>query len=618
MCGIAGFNWNDENKIKKITELISHRGPDQAGFYFDENLSLGHRRLSILDLTENGKQPMTSSNGNFTIVFNGEIFNFKDIKEDLAAKGYKFNSKTDTEVLLYGYKEYGKKILDKINGQFAFAVYDKQKEEIFLARDRVGINPLYYYFKDDKFIFGSELKVIIGAGIEKKIDKFSLNYYFLYGYTPREKTILENCYKLKKAHYLVFDLKSKKIKEKNSYWSIKKEILIKDEEDAKKKILKELEKSIKMRMVADVPVGAFLSGGVDSSAVVALMSKYTKNLNTFSIKFDHNEFDESKYAKIISDKFKTNHHVIKFTAKDVRKLVPKLVEHYDEPFADSSMIATFLVSKVARKNVTVSLSGDGGDELFGGYPSYSIYRIIMRISNLLPRFLWKAGCFLLHKIKSDKLLKLSKLFEIGALPKELRFPKFRSFLYSNEFKELAGEKNAKKYFKKYRGDIKILKNSLIDGSNIDIDNYMVDDILTKVDRASLGNSLESRPPMLDHNFLELAFSIDPKLKIKNSEEKYILKKSLESILPKEILYRKKQGFGVPLKYYFRGELKDMVFKYVINYNKHNFYSKEITQEIKEIIKKKRWSKDYSRLIWAIMMFNMWYDKWILNNSINDE
>jgi len=594
MCGILGFNWKNEELANKLADSIKHRGPDQGGFYFDEKISLGHRRLAILDLSEKGKQPMTTSDGNFIIVFNGEIYNYKEIKDSLLKKGYKFKSTSDTEVLLYGYKEWGKDILGRLNGQFAFAVYNKEKQEIFLARDRTGINPLYYYFKDGKFIFGSELKVILESGIKKDIDKFSLNYYLMYGYTPRERSIIKGAFKLLPASYLVFSLKENKIVERNKYWDFELENKIKDEDEAKKLILKQLEKSVKARMMGDVPIGAFLSGGVDSSAVVAMMSKFTDSLNTFSVKFDYADFDESKYARIISDKFKTNHHEIEFSARDVKELIPELIHRYDEPFADPSMIPMFLVSKIAREKVVVALSGDGADELFGGYSSYLVYKII-NLQRYCPKFLFKLGYFIVKKLNSPKLLKLKKFLGIGLLDNSLKYGEFRSFLYRDEFK-MVSDDNPEDYYREYVGAFGVDGDYLQQATNIDIRNYMTDNCLVKVDRASLGNSLESRPPMLDSNMVKLAVKISSDLKIKGKETKYVLKKALEGVLPNEVLYRAKKGFGVPLKYYLKGELRQLVDKYVIDYRKHNFYKDDIIKEIKRVMNQEEWTKDYSRII----------------------
>ncbi len=607
MCGILGFNWEDEKLVNKLGNLLNHRGPDQEGYYTDEGISLGHKRLSIIDLSEKGRQPMSNSDKTIWITYNGEIFNFQEIKKELEAKGYHFKSKTDTEVIIYGYQEYGTKILEKLNGQFAFCIYDKKKKKLFLARDRIGINPLYYYLDDDKFIFGSELKIILKSGVKKEINKFALNYYLMYGHTPRKQSIIENAYKLEPGHYMIFDLKNNKIKEYSKYWDVKIINEIKDEALAKKIILEKLDESVKKRLIADVPIGAFLSGGLDSSAVVALMSKYTKNLNTFSIKFDYDEFDESKYAEIVSKKFETKHHVVKFTAKDVKELIPKLIYHYDEPFGDPSMIPTFLVSKVARQHVTVSLSGDGGDELFGGYNSYKHFRLL-NLQKFYPRFLNKLIYGLLKIFNFEFLTKIKAFFELGCLKRGLKFVRLMSYLNRVEFKKLTGE-NPEEYYKKYAKEFK-KSDYLNEAINIDLHNYISEDILTKVDRASLANSLESRPPLLDHEIIEFACKIDPRLKLRGREGKYIFKKSLEGILPKEILYRKKMGFGVPLKHYFRGKLKELVNNYVINFDKHNYFNKKYIKDIKRNINKKYWSKDYSRAIWTIMIFNMWWEHWI--------
>ncbi len=607
MCGIVGFNWKDEKLIKKLTHLLDHRGPDKQDFYIDDSLCLGHTRLSILDLSDKGSQPMSASSGEYSIIFNGEVFNFQEIKNDLQRKGYKFNSRTDTEVLLYGYIEYGYKILQKIDGQFAFCIYDKKREKLLLARDRLGINPLYYFFDGQKFVFGSELKVILESGVKKEIDEFALNYYFLYGYTPRRESIIKNAKKLEPASYISFDIKNNELSEQVKCWDIRLTKEIKDEQKAKDLILREFESSVKERMVADVPVGAFLSGGMDSSAVVALMSRYTENLNTFSVKFDYNDYDESEYADIVSKKFNTKHHVIEFGAKDIRDLVNDLVYHYDEPFADPSMIPTYLVSKVASDYVTVSLSGDGGDELFGGYNSYKHYKIL-NIQKYYPKFLNSLGLKLM-KVFNWNNGKIKKFLELGKLDNNLKFAKLMSYLNKEEFKKITNE-DPEKYYKKYATIFK-KDNYINEAINIDLHNYLSEDILTKVDRSSLAHGLESRPPMLDHKMVELAAKLHPNLKMKKKEGKYIFKKALEEILPKEILHRKKQGFGVPLKYYLRNELKDMVNDYVLNYSKHDFVGNEIKEELKKKLEQKERNKDYSRIVWSILIFNLWYEKWMI-------
>ncbi len=491
MCGILGFNWTDRALAQKIGNTLAHRGPDQEGYYVDKLLTLGQRRLSILDLSENGRQPMWDEKGEIGIIFNGEIFNFQEIKDDLVRKGYRFRSTSDTEVIIYGYREYGTKILERLNGQFAFCIYDKRERKLFLARDRIGINPLYYYLKEDRFIFGSEMKVIMEAGVEKEIDEFSLNHYFMYGHTPRKRTILKDIYKLEPGHYFIFDLEKKKIKDYRRYWSFTFKDDIKDEETAKRLILDQLEKSVKSRMISDVPVGAFLSGGVDSSAVVAMMSRYTKNLNTFSIKFDYDDFDESEYAEMVSKRFKTRHHVIEFTAEDVRELIPKLAYHYDEPFGDSSMIATYLVSKVARQHVTVSLSGDGGDELFGGYQTYKNYRML-NYAKLVPRWLSRLAYNVLNIFPLEALTLPKAFFEIASLKRELQYAKIMSYLSEKEFRAITGkdpEPYYTDYAESYRRDA-----FLNEAIGSDIQNYLPDDILTKVGQGIAGQQPRIKAP----------------------------------------------------------------------------------------------------------------------------
>ncbi len=596
MCGIAGFNWKDDKKIKELCALFKHRGPDQEGYHTDNSVSLGHKRLSILDLSEKGRQPLSNEDKTVFITYNGEIFNFEEIKKELAE--YKFRTKTDTEVIVHAYEEYGFDCLKKLNGQFAFCIYDKKKQLLFLARDRIGILPLYYYFDGEKFIFSSELKAIMQSGIKKEIDNDALNYYIAYRYTPRKQSILKNTYKLEPGHYLVYDLKKNTIKIEK-YWDVQFTNEITDEQEAKYLIQTQLEKSVKDRLIADVPVGAFLSGGVDSSAVVAMISKHKKDLNTFSIKFDYADFDESKYARIVAEKFGTKHHVIEFTAKDIKELIPKLAYHYDEPFGDPSMIPTYLVSKVARKYVTVSLSGDGGDELFGGYKAYKDYKIL-QIQKYYPKFVNKIAYSILKWLPFQFLEKPKAFFEIGTLPEKQKYARLMSNLSTEELRQITGTEPEQIYkeYEQYATD-----NYLNTAMNSDLHLYLPDDILTKVDRASLANSLESRPPLLDHEMIELACKITPGLK----QGKYILKKALEGVLPDEILHRKKMGFGVPLKYYLKNELRPLVYKYAFKFDKHNHFRKEYLEQLEKQFNS---NKDCSKTIWAIMMFNIWWEKWM--------
>lgn len=601
MCGITGFNWNDKKLINKITKELSHRGPEYQGSYNNQNISLGHRRLSIIDLSDAGKQPMSTADNNLKIVFNGEIFNYEELKKDLIKKGHSFKSNSDTEVLINGYSEYGKNILNKVNGQFSFAIYDKIKNKLFLARDQLGINPLYYYWDKKNFIFASEIKAIIPALDKLEFDQEQLNNYFIYGYTNSSNSIFKNIYKLAPGSYMEFNLDKNKFKI-NSYFEFKYEY--KNNEPTYEEFLNLFEESVKSRLISDVPIGAFLSGGVDSSAVVAIASKYKKNLNTFSVSFDVDKFDESKYSKEISKKFKTKHRILKFNSKKLRSTIKKLVYHYDEPFGDPSAVPTFILSNFAKKHVTVSLSGDGADELFGGYTTYKNYRLLS-VQKIYPRFINKLIHPILFKIVPHS--KLYHFFEIGSYPSKLKYARLMSGITRDQCKRYFNIDN-KKSLSKYSKSNEF--NYLDFAQETDINQYLTNNCLAKVDRASLGNALEVRPPFLDKSIIEFASKLKPSLRVRKDITKFFLKKALRNILPKHILYRKKQGFAIPLKEYFGSELKDIVKKYTIEYKSHNYVNiKNLKSDFNSLI------TNNPKLIWRIMMFNLWYDHWIKKKSL---
>lgn len=608
MCGIYGFNWNNKVLLKTVGKLLSHRGPNQEGFYTDNNVSLYHRRLSILDLSDDGIQPMFDSKNEIGIIFNGEIYNFQEIREDLSKIGYKFKSKTDTEVIIYSYREWGEKCFEKFNGMFALVIYDFKKKRLILARDRLGIKPLYYYLNGDNFVFGSELKVIMKSGIKKEINFNSLYHYLNFGYSPRDKSILKNVFKLKAGHYMIYDLKNKKISFLKKYWNLSfNSKLDLSEKELCYKIREELEKSVKLRLISDVPVGAFLSGGVDSSIITSIISKYKNDLKTFSISFDKAEYDESKFAKMVSKKFNTIHHEIKFSSKDVKLLLDDLTIFFDEPFGDSSMIPMYLVSKFASNEVTVCLSGDGGDELFGGYTSYYFFKKL-RYQNFLPKFFSNFFYFnlnyLRNKYSNYYIDRLTSFFELSRLNDSDKFIRIMSNINENDMNKIINfkySKNKSKNFFKY-------SNYLDNLTNYDIHNYLSEDILTKVDRASMGASIEARVPILDYNVVELSARIDSKFKIFGSEKKYILKKAYEGIIPKNILYREKKGFSVPLNYYFKNDLKNLIDEKVFKFEGHNFFN---TNELQKLFYHNDSKREYSQLIWSILMFNLWWEKWMI-------
>jgi asparagine synthase (glutamine-hydrolysing) len=614
MCGIVGFNWQDENLIKSLASLLEHRGPEQDGFYIQNGASIGHKRLRIIDLSEKGRQPLFNEDRTICITYNGEIFNFPELRRTLEEAGHKFQSRTDTEVLVHGYEQWETELLEKINGQFAFCIFDNAKNIFFLARDHFGIKPLYYYCNGNKFIFGSELKVFLKSDIEKQISQKALDYYLLFGNTPSGQSILENVKKVLPGSYIIYDLTEQKIKESRRYWTLTfSQGQSLSENEIEEQIVRRLDQSVKMQLISDVPLGAFLSGGLDSSIIVALMRKYVKDLNTFSIKFDVPGYDESQYAKIISDKFQTNHHEIEFNAKSVQDLICELPFYYDEPFADPSMIPTCLVSRVAKQHVTVSLSGTGGDELFAGYPRYIQLLLLKRLNHapaIAKKILSGTLSGLNIFLQNDKLGKLQNF--IGR-PEEtwVLYLKLFSYMFRSkdeQIERLAQFSYLKEHFK-YADDV---TNAL----NFDINEYLPDCLLTKEDRASMAVTLEVRVPFLDHTLAEFAAKIPTNFKIKGTDKKHILKEAFSGILPKEILHRRKKGFSVPLAHYFRNELKDFAGREIFNSKDFDYLSTRLETGYDRTFLQNLWQKhqkgsaDYSRIFWSIIMFNLWYRKWM--------
>jgi asparagine synthase (glutamine-hydrolysing) len=606
MCGIVGFNWEDEKKIKALAELLNHRGPEQKGFHVRDGISIGHKRLRIIDLSEQGRQPLYNEDGSVCVTFNGEIFNFPDIRPILEKQGHVFKSNTDTEVLVHGYEQWGTDMLEHLNGQFAFCIFDKKQNLLFLARDRLGIKPLYYYCDDKRFIFGSELKVFLKSDIKKQINQSAMDYYMLFGNTPFDKSILEGVKKLPPACMLVYDLSAKKIKESRRYWTFSFEPQLDcSEEEIKKQIVERLDKAVRMQMISDVPVGAFLSGGLDSSILVSIMSKYTRDLNTFSIRFDRPDFNESQYAKIVAEKFGTHHFEISFNADNVRKLINELPYYYDDPFGDPSMIPTCLVSRVARQHVTVSLSGTGGDELFGGYLHYNDYPMVKFLNNLpmpvkyLLDYSIAAANLLVRKDKANKIR--------GFLGKKQNPAILYLQLFSYVFRTKADFLNklpALKYLDKHF----VYPDSINNAMNCDLHEYLPDDLLVKEDRASMAVTLEDRVPFLDHTLVEFAAKIPPSLKIHKGKKKYILKKAFMNILPPEIINRRKKGFGVPLMHYFRKELRDFTYNEIFGFDLLDYYDKNTLKIYWDRHQSKK--HNYHRTFWSIMMFNLWFKKWM--------
>jgi asparagine synthase (glutamine-hydrolysing) len=625
MCGICGiFNFGIEQPVNKETlkmmcDLMAHRGPDDEGFFVEGNIGLGMRRLSIVDLST-GHQPISNEDGTVWIVFNGEIYNHLILRKELQSKGHKFATNTDTEAIIHAYEEYGEDCVNKLRGMFAFAVWDKSKNKLFLARDRVGIKPLYYYLDDKRLIFGSELKVILEyPGIPRDLDFEALDNFLTFEYIPAPLTIFKRIKKLPQAHTLSIEKGKILIKE---YWKLHFEEVKRTEEETCDELYRILKEAVKMRLMSDVPLGAFLSGGIDSSTVVGLMSEVMdRPVKTFSIGFDDPSYNELDYARTVSKHFATDHTelVIK---PDIIGWVDRLIKNLDEPFADFSIFPTFLVSELARQHVTVALSGDGGDELFAGYEYYiadkiegyyrklpGIFRegLIPAIVNKIPPSSEKKG--LINKTK--------RFIEGTHHPVKLRhfrWAKFyseeeKSFLYGGDVKRELEGVDTYLTFTKYLTELNgadYLGQELFS----DIKTYLCDDILVKVDRMSMANSLEARVPFLDHKFIEFVATIPSGMKLKGFESKYVLKKAMSRILPKEILYRDKQGFSIPIKNWLKNELKPLMEEVLssIRVKREGFFNPGYIDRLKA--EHLNGVENHSHRLWALMVFEIWQDLYL--------
>jgi asparagine synthase (glutamine-hydrolysing) len=640
MCGIAGFidfnKKSDKEKLIVMTDTMVNRGPDDSGYFFAENsfgqIGLGHRRLSIIDLSSAGHQPMNFQN--LTIVFNGEIYNFVDIKKELEKEGYDFFSNSDTEVIIKAYHKWGFASVNKFRGMWSFAIWDNVKKELILCRDRVGVKPLYWYFKNNIFIFGSELKAFKKHSMfECKLNYESLSLYLQYGYITSPYSIFENTYKLEPGHCLKID-KNKNIK-KEKYWDIetffvkgeneKREWLNKSDEDVSEELEYILTESFKLRMVSDVPVGMFLSGGIDSSLVAALLQKeYTRPLKTFSIGFNEKEYNEAQWAKKVADRIGTEHTELYCTPKEALEVIPKIPLLYDEPFGDSSAIPTYIVSELARRHVKVSLSGDGGDEQFCGYTRY-----------------WAVG----EKIKKIRNIPFSNVFNtfLNALTPETAFKMYNVFKpvlpkYSNfkdKYIKLRNVMRHKDLFYMYDVSNKYFLDEDISSLGLhnkqtqafkfdetekfhdmsfmmhyDLKTYLPDDILVKVDRATMGVSLEGREPLLDNKILEFSSKLPLHFKYRNNSGKYILRKILRKYIPDVLIERPKQGFGVPVYEWFKGDLKHLYYEYLSKdkIKKDGIFNADyVNDNLDSYFNNK--GVNHNKL-WLLFVFQMWKSEYL--------
>jgi asparagine synthase (glutamine-hydrolysing) len=621
MCGISGFLYFDgapaqEQIIKDMTDVLHHRGPDAGGSYVGAHVALGHRRLSIIDLSS-GKQPLFNEDGKVAITFNGEIYNYLDLRRDLEG-AHTFRTRSDTETIVHLYEQYPESFVAKLRGMFAFAIWDEARGTMTLARDRVGKKPLYYYVDRDKFVFASEIKAILKhPRLKLDIDDYAVSDYLSLGYVPAPKSIFRQIRKLRPGHYLTVSSDGK-VREVE-YWDLSfHETAVRSEAEWGEVILSELKTAVDIRLMSEVPLGAFLSGGLDSSAVVAMMSQLLDQpVKSATIGFEEDQFDESAYARRVSEHLGTDHHERILTPAKI-DTIEKLSWHYDEPFSDSSALPTFFVSQVAREKVTVAISGDGGDENFAGYTRYFADVQENRMRSVLPLGIRKAvfGPLATAYPKMDwapRFVRAKTTFRSLSFDAiEGYFETMSTFrsadkprILSADLKRRLGGYDSTDVFREYyrKADT---PDPLSRIQYVDVKTYLTDDILTKVDRASMATSLEVRCPLLDHHFMELVASIPSALKLKGRTGKYIFKKALEKYLPKDVIYRNKMGFGVPLAQWFRNGIKDYARAYIVDrqdpYLSTTFVNKIWNQHQSGL-------RDRSNQLWNVLMLRLWLDKY---------
>ncbi|MEO6539919.1 MAG: asparagine synthase (glutamine-hydrolyzing) [Ferruginibacter sp.] len=636
MCGISGFT--DFNKrteravLEKMNRMLAHRGPEGDGYGMYEHpnatIGLGHRRLSIIDLSAGGSQP--KSFGTLHLTFNGEIYNYAEIKKELEQKGHQFESHSDSEVILHAYTEWGSAALQRFIGMFALVMYDEANQKLFCCRDRAGVKPLFYYWKNGLFLFGSELKALLQhPEFTKEIDVDAAAAFMQYGYVPAPHCIFNDTYKLKPGHFLELDLVKQSIAE-HQYWNVydayNKPTLKIDLPEAIEETEKLLISAFQYRMVSDVPVGVFLSGGYDSSCVTALLqANNTEKIKTFTIGVPDAGLNEAPFAKEIAKHLGTDHTEYYCTQKEALEIVPQLPFFYDEPFADSSAIPTSLVSKIAREKVTVALSADAGDEIFAGYNRYDYMLKYGKKLQRIPGFMRKGAAAMMDLVPADSIPVLNKKYLFHS-----RYEKLKSLLRdpSEErfFKGMSrhmDDKHINKLFKHRVVDVETAFDSReLTPENysilnymmaIDYQTYLVDDILQKVDRATMSVSLEGREPFLDQRVIEWAAQLPMEYKYNKGNKKFIIKEIVHKYLPKEIMDRPKMGFGIPIANWLQNDLKPFVDCYFDEafIHRQNIFNNDEIQRIKRSFYEGKIER--AEKIWFLLMFQMWYDKWMNNN-----
>lgn len=632
MCGICGIAKTDSGHpiasslIAAMCETLAHRGPDDQGVHTEKNVELGSRRLSIIDL-EKGHQPLSNEDKTIWISHNGEVYNFPALREELLSRGHTFQTKTDTETIVHSYEEWGEDFVHKLRGMFAFALWDGREEKLMLVRDRIGIKPLYYTLLEDKtLVFGSELKAILThPRVKRSLDPRALDLYLTLEYIPAPYSIFQNISKLPAGCLLIYKNGQVHLKK---YWELDGQEMISSQVSKSRlsALMDELnaliKEAVQLRLISDVPLGVFLSGGIDSSSIVGMMHELGASpIKTFSIGFEDTSYDELHHARRVAEKFQTEHEEFVLRPKAL-DLTDKLIHHLDEPFGDFSIFPTYLISKMARSHVKVILSGDGGDEVFGGYEHYQAQklsrsplpflfsRIIHPFVRMIPPSQKKKGVW-------NKIRRFGQGFEHSSEYKHLRWMMFltdkdKKSLYAPELQEKLG--GAKPLYETMPFDDLYKRSDFFDALNgelyLDLKTYLVDDILVKVDRMSMATSLETRVPILDHKIVEFAYSLPGNLKLNGLTTKWIFKKSMERLLPHPNIYRKKEGFSIPIKHWLRTELKDLMLDYLNPQRIRNggLFRFDFIEKMIDLHLKQR--ENFSHQLWALLVFEIWRENYL--------
>lgn len=610
MCGIVGFNWNDQNLLARMMETVHHRGPDESGYFIDDFVSLGHRRLKIIDL-ESGRQPIYNEDESVVVIFNGEIYNHRVLREDLEKRGHRFYTNSDTEVIVHAYEEYGIDCVHQFNGMFAFAIYDIGKKGLHIVRDRIGVKPLYYYFDGNRFLFASEIKALLqDLSVIRKINTSAFRDYLRFRYVPGEQTLLQGINKVLPSHVISFE---NGVLSSRQYWDITEQKCRGSESEHVSALRSLLEDAVATRLESDVPLGVFLSGGIDSASIVAMMREHTDSIKTFSVGFESQDDTELPYARVVADEFNTDHHEFFVTDKHL-SLIPKMVWHLDEPIGDAATLPTMVLSQYAKKYVTVVLAGEGGDETFAGYDNQ---RIMMQCIRFNP---------LVHSLKnviarikhcthpSGNLHRI--LATLSAQNPEQQYYTLTALFSRDELLEMGLTEDNPDLSPFYP---KIPMNPLNTIQYFGLKTWLPNDFCMKADKMTMAYGIEERAPLLDYRLMEFAFSLPAHEKIRNGTGKYILKKAMNHRLPHGIVYRKKHGYNAPMDQWFKGDLKDVLGS-LIEEREHSLYDARYVEHL--LANFQRSGSNYkmnfwnAQKLWSILVFEMWHRIFIEKTDYN--